>query len=106
MQWLFGIIGSLIIALFSYLRKNFSKQKALENGVKALLHDKLFQECGFYTKQGWINYEEMENIHYIYNAYHGLNGNGTGTTAFEDVCKLPRHEVTKEKNENTNYKID
>lgn len=91
-QWLFGIMGAGVISGFAYFKKRMGRQKALEKGVKAILHDRLFQGCHYYTKQGWIGYDDLRNMQYIYEAYHGLDGNGTGTTAFSDINKLPKHK--------------
>lgn len=89
-NWLFGIICGGFIALFAFMKNKFAKQKALENGMKALLHDKLFQESKIYIERGWVSFEELDNLSYVYNAYHELHGNSTGTTAFEEVSKLPK----------------
>lgn len=96
-EWFFGIVSMFFIALFAYLKGKLKRQKHIEDGVKALLHDRLFESCYFYTKRGWIGYDELRNIQYIYTAYHNLDGNGTGTKAFQDISELPKREKeTKE----------
>lgn len=55
----------------------------------ALLHDRLFQGCNYHLSRGHINQGELENIEQVYNAYHSLGGNGTGTEIYERVKKLP-----------------
>ena len=36
--------------------------------------------------------EALKNIEYLYNAYHALGGNGTGTELYQRVQKLPLEE--------------
>lgn len=92
-EWVFGILGMVLLAWFTYFKGKLKRQKYLEEGVKALLHDRLLETCRFYTKRGWIDYEELHNVQYIYKAYHDLDGNSTGTTAFQDISNLPKQEV-------------
>lgn len=96
-EWIFGIMGMFFLALFGYFNRKLKRQKHLEEGVKALLHDRLLEACRFYTKRGWIAYEELHNVQYIYKAYHDLDGNSTGTTAFQDISDLPKQEEKNEK---------
>lgn len=98
-QWLLGLMGTAFLAVLAYLKGYLKRQKALEEGVKALLHDRLFQDCHQHTKRGWISYEELKNMQHIYEAYHGLGGNGAGTTVFEEVSRLPKHKPEEEKHD-------
>lgn len=98
-QWLFGFVGAGFTGITAYMKQKFKKQKALEDGVKALLHDKLFQESGVYLESGSITHDELDNLRYVYDAYHNLGGNGTGTKAFEDVEKLPLKTNRRKTNE-------
>ncbi len=62
--------------------------------VKADSHDKLFRYGKFYILTNEITFEEMESLTEIYNGYHGLGGNGTGTEIYERCLDLP---VVKER---------
>lgn len=104
LEFFCGIVALALMAMWCYLKKRINKEKieeeSVEKGMRALLHDKLFEGCSFYTKRGWLSYKELKNMQYIYEAYHGLGGNGTGTTAFEDIQKLPKYNIeTENKNE-------
>ena len=65
------------------------KSKALFQAVKANSHDKLFRYGNFYIVTGEITLEELESLEEIYQGYHGLGGNGTGTAIIEKCRKLP-----------------
>lgn len=70
-----------------------AEQEALKEGVLALLHDRLYQGCRYYIHNGRITDEEMRNMEYLYNGYHALGGNGTGTELYERVKRLPLKEA-------------
>lgn len=91
--WLFttitGLFGLGYKILSAKIKKNRAEQDALKEGVLALLHDRLYQGCRYHIHNGAINDVELKNMEYLYEAYHGLNGNGTGTELYERVTKLP-----------------
>lgn len=82
-----------LAALMGYLGKELFKtvqeQKALKDGVKAMLHDRIYQSCNFYLKQGFIDLDGLTNIGQLYETYHALGGNGTGTALYNKVQALP-----------------
>ena len=96
-EFLFGIFGTVMIAwvktLQTKLKKKQEEQDALREGMKAILHDMLFQLCEKYLALGYIPVAEAEDIldraKVIYKAYKGLKGNGTGTTLYEKFVALP-----------------
>ena len=64
----------------------------MKEGILAILHDRLYQVCRFYIHQGWIDVESMKNVEYLYDSYHDLGGNGTGTELYNRVNSLPIKE--------------
>lgn len=68
------------------------EQKALRKGVKAILHDRLYQSARYYIKQGHVDMEGLTNIGLVYEAYHELKGNGTGTDLYKRIKELPLRE--------------
>ena len=81
--------------LFTYLHLAANKELAevlLKKGVKAMLHDRLYQSCRYYLHQGYVDVEGLTNVGVIYEAYHELHGNGTGTNLYERVESLPVRE--------------
>ena len=62
--------------------------KLMKDGMKAMLHDRLYQSCRYYLTKGLIDEDGFANLSAIYNSYHGLGGNGTGTELYNRTCKL------------------
>lgn len=91
-ELVFAGLGAVVGFLWHRLGKTIEEQKALKSGVLAMLHDRLYQSCTHYMKEGWIDTAGMSNIRVIYEAYHGLGGNGTGTKLYERACALPIKE--------------
>ena len=55
----------------------------------AIGHDDLYRFSEFYIQTNQITLRELKNLEHIYNAYHALGGNGTGTELFERCKELP-----------------
>jgi len=93
LDWLFGIIGAGLVAAYKRLSQKVKKQqdesKAVKEGVVAILHDRLYQSCEYFIAKGSIDVSALKNIECLYEAYHKLGGNGTGTTLYEKVKALP-----------------
>lgn len=66
-----------------------AEQAALKEAVLALLHDRLYSLSRFYIDRGWITIQDLDNLEYLYTAYHALGGNGTGTELFMRCKALP-----------------
>jgi hypothetical protein len=87
-QWLFGIVAAGLTAAYRNLAKKIKAQKeenkAIKNGLLAILHDRLYQACTHY-----IDLPGLKNIEYLYKSYHALGGNGTGTELYTRAKALP-----------------
>lgn len=69
----------------------------MKDGLKAILHDRLYQSCNYYIARGWIDTVGLTNIGYLYNSYHALGGNGTGTELYNRAKALPiKNSYTEE----------
>lgn len=66
-----------------------TEQKLLREAVLAILHDRLYSLARYYISQKWITIQDLDNLEYLYNAYHSLGGNGTGTELFLRCKSLP-----------------
>lgn len=62
--------------------------KLMKEGMKAMLHDRLYQSCRFYLSKGKIDEDGYSNLGAMYQSYHGLGGNGTGTELYNRCMKL------------------
>ena len=84
---IFGAIVSVIIGYLTATVKNLKskqleqkeRQRALENGVQALLKQKILEIYDCYKDSEEVPADVQECMTTIYSAYHGLGGNGTGT---------------------------
>ena len=90
------VVSLIIAAAMGWAGKAFyatiQEQKALKKAVKALLHDRLYQSCRYYIQQGYVDSEGLTNVGLVYEAYHELKGNGTGTNLYERMKALPLRE--------------
>ncbi len=90
-----GTGGMASIAIYLMQRSDRRKdkknhqQELIEEGLLAVLHDRLYQACRYHLRKGWTTIEEMNNIKHLYGAYHNLGGNGTGTELYERCMDLP-----------------
>lgn len=87
--WLQVLFGALLTALGALYKRIGGKVKrqtaeytAIKEGLVAILHDRLYAECRRCIAGGSVTVEELKNIEYLYNAYHALGGNGTGTELY------------------------
>lgn len=92
-QWLFGIAAAGLTAAYRNLSKKIKAQKeenkAIKNGLLAILHDRLYQACTHYIEKWYIDLPGLKNIEYLYKSYHALGGNGTGTELYMRAKALP-----------------
>lgn len=88
LEALFGLALALLGAAYKKLQNKVKEQEQIKQGVIAMLHDRLTQSCLYFIGKGQITITELDNITMMYNAYHGLGGNGTGTELYERVKEV------------------
>lgn len=74
------------------LIKKMTEYKNIKDGLLAIMHDRLYQMSTFFLKEGYINTSALKNLEYLYNSYHALGGNGTGTELYTRAKGLPIKE--------------
>lgn len=88
-----GVLATGLTLLWRWGMKKVNVQRkrndAMEEGIRAILHDRLFQVHRYYMAQGFCTLEEKRNVEYLYKPYHDLGGNGTGETIYEDLMAMP-----------------
>lgn len=98
--WLEVIFGAILSGLSLMARHTWKKvkgqqekaeteQTAMREAVLALLHDRLYSLARYYLDRRWVTIQDLDNLEYLYTAYHALGGNGTGTELFERCKALP-----------------
>lgn len=83
-----GVVGAVgyVLKRLNAERKNY---ECLNDGVKALLQDRLFQTCNHYIfTQGFMEMKDLNNIENLYKNYKNLGGNGVGTELYERCKQL------------------
>lgn len=91
-EWAFGLVVLGLTTAYRCLSKRIkadrAKNDAISDGVKALLRDRLIQSHNYYLDKGYCPIYAKENMEDMYEAYHGLGGNGTVTGLMEYLRKM------------------
>lgn len=83
-----GIGGACGWLLKSHRREE-AKDKAMEEGMRTLLHAELTEIYQRHVGMGIpISLRTQEEAGHLYRAYHALGGNGTGTKMYEKIMAL------------------
>lgn len=104
LEWIASHIGETLFTLISggiivwckdlnkKIKERKAEQEALKSGLLAILHDRLFSICNQYLAMDYIpvdkSEEILDNAKIIYDAYHDLGGNSTGTAIYKKFMKL------------------
>lgn len=90
--WL-EIAFTLVVSAISYILKRifglFKRQKAIEQGVQALLRNELIRRYREYETKGEISILDKENMEHMFKEYQNLGGNGTIKQMYEEMLELP-----------------
>ena len=62
-HWMEGAIWLLTFG-WGYLVKKVTEYKTIKDGLLAIMHDRLYQACIYYTQQGWIDASGLKNLEY------------------------------------------
>lgn len=98
-QFLLTTWSVLLTALVGYLvfllkenrkdkEKENAKRDANSNGTKLILFYMLQRLHAEYKYQGFVTYTQRSNFREMYEAYHGLGGNGYGTKMWQEIQEL------------------
>lgn len=66
------------------------ESKLLKQANMNMMKEIIRLEHKDFMRQGWVDSDELEHIERVYELYHELGGNGSGTRMMEDLRKLPR----------------
>lgn len=78
-----------IVFLVAFIFYIYNQIKALKNGMKALLHDRIVQKCEYHLEKGYITPSELDELDYLNEPYKGLKGNGTAKVLIHKAHQLP-----------------
>ena len=88
-------LGFVVRLLWSRQREEARKNQAIEQGIQALLRDRIVTAHYHYADRGWITLHGLEAAEKMYTEYHNLGGNGTVTKLVEDLRELPVKDSKK-----------
>lgn len=90
---LFGIICTIFACGFKMIsakiKEQNQKQLAIENGVQALLRDRLIERYRECCLKGELSILDRENLNHMFEEYLNLKGNGTVKQLMNDLLDLP-----------------
>jgi hypothetical protein len=91
-----AIVGAVVAVLTAAVKHLWGRQKqqaarqdAVEQGLQALLHDRIFAMYAECHAKGYAAVEDMRNAEYLYKPYHNLGGNSTGTELYQRIKNMP-----------------
>lgn len=85
-QYWTEFLFSIVISAVGLLYKRY---KALNQGMQALLRSQLYSIYNEAIDKGYCPIHKKEQASDIYEAYHALHANGTGTQVFNDIMEIP-----------------
>lgn len=80
-----GYLVASLKAIKARQEEEKARQSALEAGVQALLRQKILEIYDQYKGAETVPQDTQESMEAVYKAYHGLNGNGTGTRLYNAI---------------------
>jgi hypothetical protein len=83
------ILGGLLGFLSTKIKKDKKKEKAIEEGVQALLRNELIRRYREYETKGELSILDKENIEEMFIQYENLGGNGTVKQLMTELLQLP-----------------
>lgn len=84
-----ALVASVVASSKSRIKKEKQTMDALNAGMRALLWRELNEIHKEAVFSNGLTPDERHNLETIYDAYHTIGGNGTGTRIYEEAMKLP-----------------
>ena len=85
---LLGVPG-MLAALGSFIWMQIKQNKAMRNGLKAILRDSLLRAYYACHGQGYATSDDRDNFEEMYIQYHSLGGNGVMEDVRQRFLALP-----------------
>lgn len=85
---------TFLAARYKFHRK---REKALEEGVQALLRAEIIRQYEKHIERGFCPLYAKEALKREYHAYHELGGNDVATELYHKVLELPTEPPDEEK---------
>ena len=85
----FPSIFTLLGILWGRMKANDKQTKAVQQGVQALLRDRLYHLYNKYSEKGYAPLYARDNFENIWEQYHNLGANGVMDDIHEKFKALP-----------------
>lgn len=85
-RWL---IPFVCCGFITWINTFHGKNKAMREGVRSLLRAEIIRAYEKYTERGYCPIYAREPLTKVYEAYHAMGGNGTGTDFYRKTIALP-----------------
>lgn len=99
-EWLFAAISAVLGILYKQLSKQLKEERvrnaALQDGMQALLRDRIIQSYNHYQDKGYCPIYGKENVKRMYDAYHVLGGNDVATQLKDKLLSMPEEPAERE----------
>ena len=93
---IYAILCMAVGYLWNKLKHFDERQHSTDEGLQALLKDRLISIYTKAKRAQCVTFEQLERADMIYSAYHGLGGNGTGTAIIKELRGMPKvHETSQ-----------
>lgn len=97
MDYTIAILGSSVVAtfisgLFTLTMKLMEKKGSQSKLLNSITRDRIKQICRKKIMDGYITFDEMEDLVAMHKAYHENGGNGYCDDLMERVKRLPLKE--------------
>lgn len=83
------VLGAIVGFLSTKLKNHNKKDKAIEDGLVALLRNELIRCYREYETKGEMSILDKENIEDMFIQYENLGGNGTVKKMYTELLELP-----------------
>lgn len=102
-NWLFlgvtGMAGYCYRRLVVRQKAESRSNKALREGVQALLRDRIIETYNHYNDKGYCPIYAKESMRRMYAAYHALGGNDVATELKDKLLTMPTDSTTRKHRE-------
>ena len=99
-EWLFVAISALLSYGYHQITERQAeesvKNKAVQEGVQALLRDRIIWSYNHYQDRGYCPIYAKENAKRMYDAYHRLGGNDVATSLIDKLIDMPEEPEERE----------
>lgn len=89
-----GAFTAIVNAIINAINRAKESKSGYNQGVRLIIKVILKAQCERYIEQGWIYFDEYEDILALHSVYHDkLGGNGYLDSLMADVKKLPKRGI-------------